>query len=83
MDIASFVFIFGGLFIGYKISKRTGTSFLIILFGFKRRAFVELSTSQEKICLILLFVWFFFFAFLDVNNIKMVSDVVMTIAPNR
>jgi len=83
IDIASGVFIFGGIFLGYKIAKRTGMSILKIFFGFKQRAFIELTTSREKIYLAILFVWFFFFAFLDMNNIKTVSDIAIALVPGR
>lgn len=76
IDIASFVFIFGGIFIGNKISTRTGKSFLRILFGFERRAIIELTTPTEKAFLVFLFVNFFFLSYLVTHNIKTIADVV-------
>lgn len=76
MDIASSVCVFGAIFITYRVSRRTEKSFLRILFGFEKRALFILTTPKERLVLVLLFVYFFFLSYLDMNNIKTIADVV-------
>jgi len=79
IDIASFVFLFGGIFISNKVSKRIGKPFLRILFGLERRAMIELTTPKEKIFIILLFVNLFFLSYLVAHDIKTIANVVTAV----
>lgn len=76
INIASFLFIFGGIFIGIKIANRTGKSFLRILFGFERRTIIKFTTPTEKFLIVCLFVYFFFLSYLDIHDIKTISDII-------
>jgi len=74
-DIASFVFVFGVIFVIFRVSKRTEKSFLRILVGLEKRALFELTTPKERILIVLLFVSLFFLSFIYLQNIKTIADV--------
>lgn len=79
IDIASYIFVFGVLFLAVNVSRRTGKPFFRILFGLERKALRGLVTQKEKIAVIFLFIIFFVFAYLDSHNFRTLGDAVSSL----